>query len=96
MMDDVRATANAALFISGMLATGYAAAALFFLKFWRQTGDRLFAYFAAAFGLLFVQRIVLAVVVGWAGDVWWYYLIRLLAFLLIFVAIMEKNRAANG
>jgi len=96
MIDDPRATSDAALFISGMLASGYAAAALFFLKFWRQTSDRLFAYFAAAFGLLLVQRTVLAVLVGWSGHVWWYYLIRLFAFLLIFVAILEKNRASKA
>jgi uncharacterized protein DUF5985 len=96
MTGDVNATADVALFISGMLASGYAAAALFFLKFWRETGDRLFAYFAAAFGLLLVQRIVLAIVVGWTGDTWWYYLIRLFAFLLIIVAILEKNRASSA
>jgi hypothetical protein len=83
-----------ALLISGMLAAGYATAALFFLKFWRETGDRLFAWFASAFALLLVQRIALAVVVGWNGETWWYYLIRLLAFLLIIVAILEKNRSA--
>jgi len=95
MTGDVTGSVDVALFISGMLASGYAAAALFFLRFWRQTGDRLFAYFAAAFGLLLVQRVVLAVVAGWVGDVWWYYLIRLLAFLLIVVAILEKNRAPS-
>ena len=86
---------QSALFIFGILAAGYAVAALFFLRFWRETGDRLFAYFASAFGLLLVQRIALAAVVGWEGDTWWYYLIRLLAFLLIIVAILEKNRKAR-
>lgn len=91
----MNATLQAGLFISGMLATGYAIATLFFLRFWRETGDRLFAYFALAFALLLVQRIALAVVVGWRGDTWWYYLIRLVAFLLIAAAIVDKNRAAD-
>ena len=89
------ASVQAGLFISGVLAAGYAVAVLFFLKFWRETGDRLFAWFAAAFALLLVQRVALAVVVGWNGETWWYYLIRLLAFLLIIVAILDKNRAAG-
>jgi hypothetical protein len=43
-----------------------------------------------------VQRIALAMLVGSAGDPWWYYLIRLFAFLLIIVAILEKNRASSA
>ena len=88
-------TVNAALFISGMLAAGYAAAALYFLRFWRETGDRVFAWFAAAFLLLLVQRLALAFVLDSVGDAVWYYLIRLLAFVLIILAILEKNRASS-
>jgi uncharacterized membrane protein HdeD (DUF308 family) len=82
------------LFVSGVLASSYAIAALFFFKFWRQTRDRLFAYFSAAFALLVVQRIVLAVTVGQRADPGVYYLIRLIAFVLILVAIVEKNRSS--
>ena len=81
------------VFVSGMLVAGYAVAALFFLKFWRQTRDRLFGWFAAAFVLLMVQRIALAAAVGSGVDPLWYYVIRLVAFLLIIVAIVQKNRA---
>ncbi len=83
------------LFFSGVLAGSYAIAALFFFKFWRQTRDRLFAYFCAAFALLVVQRIVLGATVGTGVDPAVYYLIRLTAFLLILVAIVEKNRAES-
>jgi hypothetical protein len=83
------------LFISGALVAGYAVAALFFLKFWHQTRDRLFGWFAAAFVLLVVQRVALAATIDSAVDPLWYYLLRLLAFLLILVAIVEKNRAAG-
>lgn len=87
---------DATLVISGMLAAGYLVAALFFMKFWRETADRLFAFFAAAFGLLFVQRIALAVASDLVTDTAWYYAIRLLAFALIVIAIVDKNRNASA
>jgi hypothetical protein len=84
---------HAALFISGLLTTGYAVAALFFLKFWRRTGDRLFALFSASFALLVLQRILLAWAASGDFDADWLYLLRLLAFALILFAIVDKNRA---
>jgi hypothetical protein len=89
-------TRDVTLFISGMLATGYLVAGLHFLKFWRQTGDRLFAFFAASFTLLFVQRVALALATGWIADTAWYYAVRLLAFALIIVAIVDKNRSTRA
>ncbi len=87
---------DATLFISGMLAAGYLVAGAYFLKFWRQTGDRLFGFFAAAFGLLFIQRIALALASDLVADTAWYYAVRLLAFALIVVAIVDKNRSASS
>ena len=81
------------LFISGALAAGYCVAALYFVKFWRQTRDRLFGLFAAAFVLLFLQRVALALATDFLANPVWYYVIRLLAFALIIVAIVDKNRA---
>jgi hypothetical protein len=83
------------MFVSGMLAAGYTLAALYFLKFWRQTRDRLFAYFAAAFALLLLQRVALSLTQGSETDTFWFYVVRLLAFVLIGVAILEKNRAGD-
>jgi hypothetical protein len=85
---------DATFFVSGMLAAGYLAAGLFFLKFWTRTNDRLFGFFAAAFGLLFLQRIALTLASDLIADTAWYYLVRLLAFALIAVAIVDKNRSA--
>ncbi len=65
------ATHDLTMFIYGLLAAGYAVAALYFLKFWRQTRDRLFAFFAASFALLFVQRTALAT--DLIADAHWYY-----------------------
>ena len=81
------------MFISGLLAAGYAVAALYFLRFWRQTGDRLFAFFAASFALLLVQRVALALATDLIADAHWYYAVRLVAFLMIIIAIVDKNRS---
>ena len=81
--------------VSGAMVMAYLTAGLFFLRFWRDSRDRLFAIFAVAFFLLAVQRAVLTIVVhhGQEGSVWLYGL-RLLAFLLILVAVVDKNRAS--
>jgi len=44
-------------FISGLICMGYIVASLFFARFWRRTGDDLFAAFAAAFLLLVPTRL---------------------------------------
>jgi hypothetical protein len=78
--------------VMGAIAMASAVAALFFLRFWRDTGDRLFAMFAAAFILLGVTRIGLALSQShFEGQTYWYW-VRLAAFLLILVAIVDKNR----
>lgn len=87
-------TREFSLFISGLLASGYAVAALFFLRFWHRSRDRLFGFFAASFLLLFVQRVALALTADLVADAAWYYVVRLLAFVLIIVAIVDKNRSA--
>ena len=85
------------LFVSGVLTMGYATAALFFAKFWRRTRTRLFAWFAAAFVLLAVQRAALATLGdAWAGAARWGYAMRLAAFVLILVGIAEQNRTRDA
>jgi hypothetical protein len=81
--------------VSGLLVMGYAIAALFFFRFWRETRDRLFGIFAAAFGLLAAQRAALALSADPSGDQVLLYGIRLLAFVLILAAIVDKNRAGG-
>lgn len=80
------------IFISGLLTMGNAIAALFFARFWRETADRLFAFFAAAFALLAIQRALLAAAPALGIADIWFYGIRLAAFLLILAAIVDKNR----
>ncbi len=81
--------------ISGALVMGYLVAATFFLRFWRQTSDRLFALFSVAFAVLAVQRLALELVTDVAASSIWLYSLRLLGFVIILVAIADKNRAPN-
>lgn len=68
-------------------------ASLFFHNFWRRSGDRFFALFAAAFLLLGVSWFVYVLSGGGADFKPSVYLIRLFAFLLIIVAMIDKNRS---
>lgn len=77
--------------IYGALFAGYSVAALFFLRFWVSSRDRLFAMFAAAFGILAVQRIALALTRTAIEDQSPLYLLRLAAFVIIIWAIVDKN-----
>lgn len=79
--------------VSGALAMGYSVAALFFLRYFAATRDRLFVLFAAAFALLAAQRLFLPFAP--AGAMPFLYLVRLLAFVLIIAAIVDKNRSGR-
>jgi len=79
-------------FLLGGIAMGSAIAAIFFLRFWRDTGDRLFAIFAASFLLLGISRLGLAVSAGLLESHTHWYWFRFAAFLLILLAIVDKNR----
>lgn len=82
--------------ISGMLVAGYLVAGLHFLRFWKLSRDRLFAMFAAAFWLLAAQRLALALTAAEPEAAVWLYALRLLAFVLIIAAIVDKNRASRA
>lgn len=83
----------AASFLSGSIFVTSLVAALFFLRFWRQSGDRLFAIFAAAFTVFAANRLVLVGLDESNEARTYVYLIRLLAFVLIAAAIIDKNRS---
>lgn len=80
-------------FLTGVNCVLAAIAGLFFLRFWRQTADRLFAAFAVAFWLLGAHWMCLALTSPAEEFRPLLYGIRLVAFTLIFAAIVEKNRA---
>ena len=79
-------------FISGASAFAAAVIALFFLRYWRHTGDRLFLLFSLAFWVFASNRITIAAVDDTSEAAVYLYLVRLLAFGLIIVAIVDKNR----
>jgi hypothetical protein len=82
-------------FLSGAVTMGFVVAALFFLRFWRKTDDRFFLGFALAFALLALNQ-ALAQWIGAADErVGYTYLLRVLAFLLILAAIVDKNVSGN-
>ncbi|MBA3890755.1 MAG: hypothetical protein H0X64_09495 [Gemmatimonadaceae bacterium] len=78
---------------SGALTMLYAIIALYFYKFRSRSGDRLFTLFATAFLILSGQRLVLTVAREWGEHSAWLYGMRLLAFVIIVYAIIDKNRA---
>ena len=78
-------------FLSGAVTLGFVIAAVFFLRFWRRTGDRLFFAFAIAFVLLALNQ-ALAQWLGAADErVMYTYLLRVLGFVIILFAIVDKN-----
>ncbi len=80
-------------FLMGVSTGGFAIATLFFLKFWARTRDQLFGAFAAVFAILAVERTLLFMNSGDEprSSI---YMLRLVAFVIIGVAIMRKNREA--
>jgi hypothetical protein len=80
------------LFLHGATSMGSIVAALYFLRFWRDTRDRLFVLFSVAFAVLALNRAALALSHPTSESTPYFYLARLAAFLLIAFAVIDKNR----
>jgi hypothetical protein len=78
-------------FLAGAVTLGYSVAAVFFLRFWRRTTDRLFLAFAAAFLLLALNQVLAAALEYGDERTPYVYSLRVLGFLLILWAIVDKN-----
>lgn len=78
--------------LSGLVAGFALVAALHFRLSAKKTGDVFFDLFAAAFVLFAVNSVAVGVVRGDDAGVAVLYLIRLLAFVIILVAVWHKNR----
>ena len=79
------------VFLSGGLVMACLIAALFFWRYWTDSRDRLFLFFAAAFATLALHW-------SWVGleltpdlPLYQTYILRLLAFVLIIAGIIDKN-----
>ena len=83
-------------FLTGAIMMGYAVAGLLFLRFWRETRDRLFAIFAIAFWLLAINRLAFIFTEEANEGRSYIYMIRLIAFILILIAIVDKNRSRSS
>jgi hypothetical protein len=81
------------LFTSGLLMMGCLVAAAFFFRFWRRTGDRFFFLFGFGWLLLGGERLGLAIINAPEEPRVGMYFIRLAGFLLILIAIIDKNRS---
>jgi hypothetical protein len=78
-------------FFSGIITAGFLACGLFFLRFWAHSRDFLFLAFAAAFWLL-ALNVAVVVLVPVPDEIRsWFYLIRVVAYALIAIAIIRKN-----
>jgi 4-amino-4-deoxy-L-arabinose transferase-like glycosyltransferase len=82
-------------FISGFIAMGFFVAGLFFLRFWRETRDRLFAMFALAFWILSFSRLAMVWMEASDEARTVLYGVRLLAFILLLAAVVDKNRGSK-
>jgi hypothetical protein len=81
--------------LAGAVAMASFVAALFFLKYWRSTRDSFFLLFALAFGIDALSRFVLGIARVSDESEPLYYIPRLVAFSLIILAIVLKNRPQN-
>lgn len=79
----------------GAIAMSCVVAGMFFLRFWQQSRDRFFAMFAASFFVEAVNRVALALSPSPNDGAPTLYCVRLLAYLLILIAIADKNRSSN-
>jgi hypothetical protein len=77
----------------GATAMGSATIALIFLRYWTRTRDSLFAAFAIAFGCFALSRVAASLLAA-DDDAVWAYALRCVAFGVILVAVISKNRSA--
>lgn len=83
-------------YFAGAIAMGFLVAAAFFLRFWRRSREGLFGVFAIAFALMALNQslpVLLQISSEAQGGL---YLLRLLAFVLIILAIVLKNLRRPG
>lgn len=79
------------LFLLGYIAAISGVAALFFLRFWRQTRDFLFLAFAVFFAIQGATRTLGLSTADPNLAVGWVYVLRLLGVVLVVIAILRKN-----
>lgn len=81
-------------FLLGVICVSSFAVGLFFLKFWRQTRDGLFLAFAIAFTVEGINRASMLTLEKPNEGSPYIYLVRLIVFLCLLIAIIRKNWGA--
>ncbi|HEY7219678.1 MAG TPA: DUF5985 family protein [Candidatus Binatia bacterium] len=79
------------LALLGAIAMASLVAGLFFLRFWKDTKDRFFLFFSVSFFVEGLNRFALAMTHDPNEDRPFVYFVRFLSFLLILIAIADKN-----
>jgi hypothetical protein len=79
-------------FLQGASAMGCSICGLYFLRFWKESMDRLFLFFAIAFWLLALNYALLGTIEFANESRVYVFVVRLLAFSLIVYGIVDKNR----
>ena len=82
-------------FLNGVATAGALGVGFFFFRLWNETRDRFFALFGLAFWALAFTWLALVWAAPGSEDRHYIYLGRLLAFLLIIAAIVDKNRSSG-
>ena len=77
----------------GAIAMSCVVAGMFFVRFWQRSRDRFFLLFASSFFIEAVNRAALALSPNPSDGAPLFYGIRLIAFVLILIAIADKNRS---
>jgi hypothetical protein len=79
-------------FLLGGISVGSFVVGLIFLRYWLSTRDRFFLFFVLSFWIEAGNRLAMALTSNWNEVSPVHYLIRLLSYGLIVVAIWDKNR----
>jgi hypothetical protein len=82
-------------FLAGAITLGYLVAGVFFLRFWHKTSDRLFFAFAVAFLFLSMNQAIATFLEAGDERTVYAYSLRVLGFVIILWAIIEKNVRAS-
>ena len=78
--------------LMGAIALASFVAGLFFFRYWRSTRDTFFLYFALSFWIEAANRVALGLLVQATEFEPVVYIVRIVAYGLIVVAILQKNR----
>lgn len=79
-------------FLLGGIAVASFVVALFFWRYWRSTGDRFFLFFSLSFLIEAINRAHMGLSHAWTESAPLHYLVRLVSYGLILVAIWGKNQ----